>query len=135
MPVLELANGDLLKESRMIADFANNLAGPSQGLQLWPHEGAKPGDFEACRQTAIHQCAMLEIDPLLLAYFKPAREKFTVYESINEFMLNFPQIESFFKKHMNGKPWLRVMAMAFLLRIRAADAQRRAVDPVSSHLT
>ena len=104
MPVLESPDGTLLKESRMIADFAINMY-PNQGMKLWPHE-LNPGNLQACQQTANHQCALLDADKLLMAIWKPFMNKFTDNELIDEYVKTFEPLEEFFKKNMNGKDWL-----------------------------
>ena len=51
VPVLETPAGTMINESGFIAEFANSLAGPDQGLKLWPHEAAPLGDVEANMET------------------------------------------------------------------------------------
>ena len=88
----------------MIADFANNMYA-NQGMKLWPHE-LNPGSMRACQQTANQQCAMLDSDKLLMAFWKPYMNKFSDKELMDGFVETFGALEDFFKKNMNGKDWL-----------------------------
>jgi len=44
IPVMEQPDGTILHESAVLMDFAVNSAPKGQGIHLWPHEAAQPGD-------------------------------------------------------------------------------------------
>ena len=52
VPILETTEGEMVQESAVIASFASDVALKGQGIPLWPHEAAEPGDVNAAMKTA-----------------------------------------------------------------------------------
>ena len=51
IPVLETPAGDMINESAVVQGFAVDFAPKDQGLKLWPHEAAEPGNVQASVKT------------------------------------------------------------------------------------
>lgn len=106
IPVLESPDGTMINESAVIANFACDFA-RGQGLPLWPHEAAPEGDVAAHMETGQHRLAMQKFDSLLMgSFWRPYMNRFTDETHIAELKAQFPAIEEFFKKHMNGNNFL-----------------------------
>jgi len=69
LPMLETSAGTMINESGFIAEFANSLAGPDQGLKLWPHETAPLGDVAANMETGQHKLFCQKNDKTILGPF------------------------------------------------------------------
>lgn len=81
IPVLETPKGQLIYESEMLRHFASNLAGPGQGLPLWPHELA-PGDLDATVATELKRLEMLKFDGFTKFFWPCMMSKFTDEEKL-----------------------------------------------------
>ena len=75
IPLLEFPDGDLIYESRIIMDCANNL-GKDQGIFLWPHEVS--GIFHSIptmKATASHKLSMLKFDKMAANFWEAFKSK------------------------------------------------------------
>lgn len=105
--MLETPEGTFVNESGFIAEFACTYA-PDQGLKLWPHEKAAPGNVEASAETVKHKLKMQKFDKLLDmgtfwgAYMKYYKDE----ESFNKLKEKLPQLEQYMIDNLEGKDFL-----------------------------
>ena len=97
----------MINESGFIAEFANSLAGPDQGLKLWPHEAAPLGDVEANMETGKHKLFAQAFDKVTFgAFFQAFLQKFADEEKNKLMLAAIISAEAMIVKQMNGANWL-----------------------------
>ena len=107
VPILETPAGTMINESGFIAEFANGLAGPDQGLKLWPHEAAPLGDIEANIETGKHKLFAQAFDKATFgAFFQAFLSKYEDEEKNKVLKTALIAAEAMIVKQMNGAPWL-----------------------------
>lgn len=88
-------------------NFATDFAKPDQGLALWPHDAAPPGDLNASIATAEMRLAMAEFDKICANGFWAFLMSKYDNEEINAGMVKFLiEVEAWAIKQMNGKKFL-----------------------------
>lgn len=107
VPVLEAPDGTVIFESAVIMSFAHDFAKPDQGLALWPHDRAPPGDTAAAMRTSEMRLDMLEFDKLLGKGFWPFfMSKFDNEETNAKFLQLLPELEAWIVKKLNSSDYL-----------------------------
>ena len=97
----------MINESGFIAEFANSLAGPDQGLKLWPHEAAPLGDVEANMETGQHKLFAQKFDKATFgAFFQSYLSKYADEEKNKVLQAAIISAEEMIVKQMNGANWL-----------------------------
>ena len=108
VPVLESPDGNFLCESKVIAEFAQDLQ-PDKGIPLWPHS-TKPGDQAAIFKTAQHKLQMEKFNGMLSKTFWPAMmAKWADGEQRNNLKAALPEWETFFTTNLATTPMVRIV--------------------------
>jgi glutathione S-transferase len=106
IPLLENPDGTIVNESAVLMDFAHSFAAPSQGIKLWPHDGAAVGDIAANFKTAQMKLEMTKLDKHGGKFWGAFLSRFVDEEKLNAFIEVLPEYEALVTRNLNGSDWL-----------------------------
>lgn len=95
MPVLENTDGNMVFESAVIMSLASDLARPGEGLPIWPHEAAEPGNAAAAMATAQMRLDMLTFDKMGNKMWGAYLSRYKNDAPIQELAAVLPDLENF----------------------------------------
>lgn len=90
VPILETTEGVMVNESKPLAEFAVDYAGPNQGLKLWPHEKTGHGDVNGSLETVKQKLEILKYDKIMNCFWAPMMKKYKDDESLNALKERLP---------------------------------------------
>jgi glutathione S-transferase len=106
VPILETTDGQMVQESAVLAQFASDYAPKGQGLPLWPHEAAEPGDAAACMKTAKAKIQIQRFDKFNSKFWQVWMGRWKNQEKNEDYKTQFPEMEAFFTENLGDAKFM-----------------------------